>query len=173
MHRGYFKKKRMHLFNASTSAVVGSAIDLANSSLAECNSMRSADKYASRMTLERYDVESCGEGLIVRELSLVRSPGVFTPLLFASKPELLINSSECPWVSFDFNTLCRLSKWWYNPSYHTVQKSYFTRVKELWSRTQCCNESVSQVSQNHHRVLSTLTSLTGCLCKHGLNTPML
>ena len=26
---------------------------------------------------------------------LVRSPGVFTPLLFVCKPEILINSSEC------------------------------------------------------------------------------
>ena len=33
--------------NASTSAVVASAIALANSSLANCNSIRSADKYAS------------------------------------------------------------------------------------------------------------------------------
>ena len=73
MHRGYFNKKRMHLFSASTSAVVGSAIDLANSLLANFNSIRSADKYASRMTLERYDVESCGGSLIVRELSLARS----------------------------------------------------------------------------------------------------
>ena len=59
-----------------------------------CNSIRSAAKYTSRMTLERYDVESCGASLIVRELSLVRSPGVFTPLLFVCKQELLINSSE-------------------------------------------------------------------------------
>ena len=43
------------------------------------------------------------------------------------------------WVSFDLNTLWRLSKRWYSPSYHTVQKSHVTRVKELWSRTQCCN----------------------------------
>ena len=63
----------MHLFNASTSAVVGSAIALANSLLANCNSIRSAEKYASRMTLERYDAESCGESLIVHELSLGRS----------------------------------------------------------------------------------------------------
>ena len=62
----------MHLFSASTSAVVGSAIDLANSLLANCNSMRSADKYASLMTLERYHVASCGEDLIERELSLGR-----------------------------------------------------------------------------------------------------
>ena len=66
----------MHLFSASSSAVVGSDIDLANSLVANCNSIRSADKYASRMTLERNDVESCDESLIVRELSLVRSPGV-------------------------------------------------------------------------------------------------
>ena len=95
MHFGYFSKKRMHLFSASTSAVVGSAIDLANSSLTNCNSIRSADKYTSRMTLERKNVESCGESLIVHELSLVRSPGVFTPLLFVCKPEILINSSQC------------------------------------------------------------------------------
>ena len=94
MHRGDFSKKRMHLFSASTSAVVGSAIDLANSLLANCSSIRSADQYASR-TLERYDVESCGERLFVHELSLVRSPGVCTPLLFVCKPEFLINSSEC------------------------------------------------------------------------------
>ena len=74
--------QRIHLYSASTSAVVGSAIDLASSLLANCNSIRSADKYGSRMTLERYDVESCGESLIVRELSLVRSSGVLTPLLF-------------------------------------------------------------------------------------------
>ena len=86
---------RMHLFSTSTSADVGSAIDLANSLLANCNSIRSVNKYASRMTLERYDVESCGESLIVRELSLVSSPGVFTPFLFVCKPEFLINSSEC------------------------------------------------------------------------------
>ena len=79
----YINKKRMHLFGASTSAVVGSAIDLANSLLAHCNSIRSADRYASRIIWERYDVESCGESLTVRERSLVRSPGVFTPLMFA------------------------------------------------------------------------------------------
>ena len=32
--------------------------------------------------------------LFVHELSLVRSPGVFTPLLFVRKPEFLINNSE-------------------------------------------------------------------------------
>ena len=32
---------------------------------------------------------------MMRELSLVRSPGVFTPLLFVCRPELLIDSSEC------------------------------------------------------------------------------
>ena len=95
MHPGYFSKKRMHFHSASTSAVVGSAIDLANSSLANWNSTRSADKYASRMTLERCHVESCGESLTVRKLSLLRSPGVFTPLLFVCKPEFLIISSEC------------------------------------------------------------------------------
>ena len=60
-----------------------------------CLTGRSADKYASRMALERYDVESCGESLIVHELFLVRSPGVFTPLLFVCEPEFLINISEC------------------------------------------------------------------------------
>ena len=83
----------MHLFSASTSAVVGSAIALANSLLANCKSIRSADKYASRMTLERYDVASCGESLTVRKLSLGRSPGVFTLVLFTCKPEFLINNS--------------------------------------------------------------------------------
>ena len=73
----WINKKRMHLFNASTSAVVGSAIALANSLLANCNSIRSAAMYASRKTLERFDVASCGESLTVRELSLGRSPGVF------------------------------------------------------------------------------------------------
>ena len=69
----------MHLFSASASTVVGFAIALANSLLANCNSIRSDDKYASRMTLERFNVESCGESLTVREeLSLGRSPGVFT-----------------------------------------------------------------------------------------------
>ena len=95
MHRGYFNRKRIHLFSASTSAVVGSAIALANSLLANGNSIRSAAKYASLMTLERYDVASGGESLIVRKLSLGRSPGVFTPLLFACKPEFLINNSAC------------------------------------------------------------------------------
>ena len=51
----------MHLFNASTSAVVGPAIALAKSLLGNCNSIRSAANYASLMTLERYDVASCGE----------------------------------------------------------------------------------------------------------------
>ena len=35
------------------------------------------------------------KSLIVLELSLVRSPGVSTPLLFVCKPEFLINSSAC------------------------------------------------------------------------------
>ena len=52
------------------------------------------------MTLERYDVESYGESLIVRELSLVRFPGVFTPLLFVCNQDFLINSSE--WLRFQF-----------------------------------------------------------------------
>ena len=63
----------MHLFSASKLAVVGSAIALANSLLANCNSIRSADKHASRMTLKRYYVESLCESLIVRQLSLVLS----------------------------------------------------------------------------------------------------
>ena len=120
------------LFSATTAEVVGSAIDLANSLLANCNTIRSADKYANRITLERYYVESC-------ELSLVRSPGVFTSLLFVSKPEFLINSSEClgsASISIRFGAFPNGGR---NPSYHTVQKSFFTRVKELWSRTQCCN----------------------------------
>ena len=100
IHRGYFNKKRMHLLSASTSAVVGSAIALANSVLANCNSIRSADKYASLMTLERYDVVSCGEILTVRKLSLGRCPGVFTPLPFNCKPEFLINNSACLGASF-------------------------------------------------------------------------
>ena len=139
MHRGYFSKKRMHLFSASSSAVVGSAIDLANSLLANSNSIRSADKYASRMTLERYDVESCGESLFVHELSLERSPGVFTPLLLVCKPEFLINSSEClgsaP-ISIRSGAF---------PNGGTTQRitrfrnRNFTHVKELWSRSQCCN----------------------------------
>ena len=82
MHRGYLNKKRMHHFSASTSAIVGSAIDLGNSLVANCNSIRSADKFASRRTLERYDVESYGESLIVHELSLVRSPGLLGQLRF-------------------------------------------------------------------------------------------
>ena len=61
------------------------------------------------MTLERYDVESCGESLIVRELSLIRSPGVFTPLLFICKPEFLINSSECVLGQLRIQSLWRLS----------------------------------------------------------------
>ena len=76
MNRGHFSNKRMHLFSASTSAVVGSAIDLARSLLVNFNSIRSADKHASCMTLERYDVESYGERLQVHTLFLVRSPGV-------------------------------------------------------------------------------------------------
>ena len=134
MHRGYFSKKRMHLFSACTSAVVGSAIDLAHFLLANCNSIRSADKYASRMTLELFDVESCGESLIVRELSHVRSPGVFTPLLFVCKPEFLINSSECLGSASISITFWRLSKRRYNPSYHTVQKSYFTHTSRSCGR---------------------------------------
>ena len=70
MHRGYFNKKRMQLFSASTSAIVGSAIDLAYSLLAIQFDQLKRD--ASRITLERNDLESCGESLIVRELSLVR-----------------------------------------------------------------------------------------------------
>ena len=70
MRRGYFNKKRKHLFNASTSAVVGPAIALANSLLANCNSIRSADKYESLMTLERYEVASRVESLTVRKLCL-------------------------------------------------------------------------------------------------------
>ena len=81
--------------NASTSVVAGSAIALVDSLLANCNSIRSAEKYASLMTLERYDVESCSESLIVRKLPLGRSPGVFTPLLFDCKPEFLINNFAC------------------------------------------------------------------------------
>ena len=81
--------------SASTPAVAGSAIALVHSLLANCNSIRSADKYASLMTLERYDVESRTESFIVRKLSLGRSPGVFTPLLFDCKPEFLINNSAC------------------------------------------------------------------------------
>ena len=95
MHRGYSDSKRMHLFGASTSANVGSAIALALSLLASCSSVQSADKYASLMALERYDVASCGESLTVRKLSIGRSLGVFTPLLFGCKPEFLINSSAC------------------------------------------------------------------------------
>ena len=79
MHRGYLNRKRMHLFSASTKAVVSSAIARANSVLARCNSNRPADKNASLMTFERYDVASCGEILTLRKLSHGRSPGVFTP----------------------------------------------------------------------------------------------
>ena len=68
---------------------------LSNFLLANCNSIRSADKYASLRTLERYDVASCGESVTVRKLSLGRSHGVFTPLLFNCKPEFLINCSAC------------------------------------------------------------------------------
>ena len=56
------------------------------------------------MTLERYDVESCGESLIVRKLSLGRSPGVFTPLLFDCKTRIFDQQFCVSWVSFDFNT---------------------------------------------------------------------
>ena len=86
MHRGCFNKKRMHLFNASTLAVVTSAIALVNSLLANRNLIRT-EKYASLMTLELYDVASCGESLTVRELSLGRSPAVFTSLLLNCKPD--------------------------------------------------------------------------------------
>ena len=115
----------MHLFSASTSIVVGSSIDLANSVLANCNSIQSADKYASLMTLERHDVTSCGERLIVRKLSLGRSPGVFTPLLFDCKPEFLINNSAClgsASISIHSGAF---------PNGGTIH-----RIKELWSRTQ-------------------------------------
>ena len=45
---------------------------------------RVADKYAILMTLEKY-VKSYGESLIVRYVSLGRSPGMSTPLLFVCK----------------------------------------------------------------------------------------
>ena len=88
MHRVYINRKRTHLSHASTSTVVGSAIDLAKSLLANCNSIRSADKYASLMTLERNGVSSFSESGIVRKLSLGRSPGMFTPSLFDCKMSL-------------------------------------------------------------------------------------
>ena len=127
MHRAYFNWKRMHLFSASTSAVVGSAIDIANSFLTNCTSFRSDDKYASRMTLARNDVESCGESLIVHELFLVRSPAVFTSLLFVCKPEFLINSSGC-----------------LGPASISIRSGAFPRFRSRTShtaksRTQCCN----------------------------------
>ena len=86
----------MHLFSASTSNAVSSPIDLDNSLLENCNSLRSADKYARRKSLERYDVKSCGESFIVPELSLVRSRGVFTPLLFAWSASISIRSGAFP-----------------------------------------------------------------------------
>ena len=81
------------------------------------------------MTLERYDVESCGESLTVRELSLVRCPGVLTPLLFVCKPEFLINSSVRS-GAFPFGGTTHLI---------TLFRSRPSHIKELWSRTQCCN----------------------------------
>ena len=130
----------MHLFSASSSAAVGSAIDLANSVLANCNSIRSADKYASRMELERYDVESCGESLIVHELTVSHT---FSRCVYSFavclQTRIFDQQFRVSWISFDFNTFWRFSKRWYNPTYYTVQKSYFTHIMELFSRTQCCN----------------------------------
>ena len=124
-----FNKKRMHLLSASTSAVVGSAIDLANSRLANCNSIRSPDKYASFMTLERYDVASCGESLTVHELSLARSPGVFTlccffffaNLIFRSTTLRVMNQLRSQYALAPFQTVVQ----------PTAHKSYSTRVKEI------------------------------------------
>ena len=116
----------MHLFSASTSAVVGSTIALDNSLLANCNSIRSGGKYVSPMTLERYDVASCGESLAVRKLSLGRSPGVLTPFT-AQLQTCFFDQQLCvSWVSFDLNTFWRLSKRRHSPTWHTIQKSYFT-----------------------------------------------
>ena len=66
-------------------------------------------------------------------------PGVLTPLLFVCKPEFLINSSECLGSASISTRSSAFPNRWYNPSYHTVQKSYFTHVNELLSRTHCCN----------------------------------
>ena len=187
MHRGYFNEKRMHLFSASTSAVVGSAIALANSLLANCNSIRSADKYARLMTLELYDVASCGESLTVRELSLGRSPGVFAPLLFVCKPDFLINSSGC----LESASISRRSGAF--PNGGTIHRGTQFRNRTSHGSRSCClgpndatcftsecllksslNESVLQARvAKSSPCLRTLMSLTGCLYKHGLNTPML
>ena len=108
--------------------------------------------------LERYDVESCGESLFVHELFLVRSPGVCTPLLLVCKPEFLINSSDClgsASISIrsgafpNGGTTQRI----------TVQKSYFTHVKELWSRSQCCNMCHEQMFT---QVLLSFRDLSPC-----------
>ena len=137
MHRGYVNKKRMHLFSASTSAVVGSAIALAHSLLANCNSIRSADKYANLMTLERYDVASCGESLTVRKLSLGRSHGVFNRSLFDCKQVFLINNSACLGSA---SISIRSGAFPNGGTIHRItrfrNRTYFTRVKELWSWTQ-------------------------------------
>ena len=78
------------------------------------------------MTLERYDVESCGESLIVRKLSLSDALLVFTPLLFDCKPGFLINNSACHGSASISIRSDAVLKRRHNPQYHTAQKSYFT-----------------------------------------------
>ena len=91
----------MHLFHVSTSTVVGSVIILVHSLLGNCNSIRSADTYASLMTLERYDVASCGECLTVRRLSLGRTPRVVHSFAVRLQTRFFDQQLCLSWVSFD------------------------------------------------------------------------
>ena len=60
--------------------------------MGEKEGSRQEDEHDDESSQHTLDTKQAG---IVRKLSLGRSPGVFTPLLFDCKPELLINSSEC------------------------------------------------------------------------------
>ena len=96
--------------------------------LASCISIRSADKYAILMTLERYDVASCGENFDCAQ-TVSRTLFWCVHSFAACLQTRIFDQQLCvSWVSFDLNTFWRFSKRW--------QKSYFTRFKKLWSRTQ-------------------------------------
>ena len=81
------------------------------------------------------------------------------------------------WTRFNLNKLWRFFKRRYNTSYQTNQKSYFAQVKVLWSRTQCCNvfheKKFAQVFLEFDGLSPCRKCVTGCLCRHELNTSML
>ena len=169
--------RRMHLFSTSKPAVVGSAPALANSLLANSSS----NKYASLMTLERYDVASCDERLIMRKLSLGRSPHMFTPLLFDCIPEFLINNSAClgsasiPIRSGAFpngGTIHHITRFRNRTSHGSRSCGLGPNVATCFTSRCLLNSSLACVAKSSP-CLSTLMSLTGCLYKHWLNTPML